>query len=247
METPSETPERTSDSEVPEPPWRLDARAHTPRAPLTREAIIDAALRVLDRDGMEGLSMRRVGEELGTGAASLYWHVRNKDELYQLLFERVTAEVQLPEPDPSRWQEQLKELGRQSRAVMLRHRDIARISLGRIPAGPTLALLSEWLFNLLRPVGVPDRTIALLGDLFGLYVGAYAFEESLPLASPTGEELPPNEIVDMFREYVRSLPEDRFPHTRGAADLLFSGDADERFEFGMDVIVRGVATFTEGG
>ncbi len=189
--------------------------------------------------------MRRVGEELETGAASLYWHVRNKDELYQLLFERVTGEMQLPEPDPARWEEQLKEPDRQSRAVMLRHRDIARISLGRIPAGPTLALLSEWLFNLLRPVGVPDRTIALLGDLFGLYVGAYAFEESLPLASPTGEELPPNEIVDMFREYVRSLPEDRFPHTRGAADLLFSGDVDERFEFGMDVIVRGVATFTE--
>ncbi len=51
----------------------------------------------------------------------------------------------------------------------------------------------------------------------------------------------------MFREYVRSLPEDRFPHTRGAADLLFSGDADERFEFGIDVIVRGVATFTKEG
>lgn len=235
--------ERTPESGIPEPPWRLDARAHAPRVPLTRESIVDAALRVLDRDGMEGLSMRRVGEELGTGAASLYWHVRNKEELFQLLFERVTGEVELPKPDPARWQEQLKDLGRQARAVMNRHRDIARISLGRIPSGPTLALLSEWLFDLLRPIGVPDRTIAFLGDLFGLYVGAYAFEESLPLASPTGEELPADEIVGMFREYVRSLPEDRFPHTRGAADLLFSGDLDERFEFGIDVIVRGIATF----
>jgi AcrR family transcriptional regulator len=215
--------------------------------PLTRDAIIEAALRVLDREGMDALSMRRVGEELATGAASLYWHVRNKGELLQLLFERVTEEVKLPEPDPSRWQEQLKELGRQARSVMNRHRDIARISLGRIPSGPTLALLSEWLFELLRPVGIPDQVIAYLGDLFGLYVGAFAYEESLPLESPTGEDLPPEQILDMFREYVRSLPDDRFPQTRRAADLLFAWDVEERFEFGIDLIVRGIATYADAG
>ena len=85
--------------------------------------------------------------------------------------------------------------------------------------------------------------IAYLGDLLGLYVGAFAFEESLGLASPTGEDLPPEQIVQMFREYVQSLPADRFPHTRSAVDLLFGGDQDERFEFGLDVIVRGVQTF----
>jgi len=238
---PAESP---AAADAPDPPWRLAARPRSARVPLTRAAIIDAALRVLDREGMDALSMRRVGEELGTGAASLYWHVRNKGELLQLLFERITDEVELPEPDPSRWQEQLKELGRRSRAVMSRHRDVARISLGRIPSGPTLARLSEWLFELLGPVGVPDPVIAYLGDLFGLYVGAFAYEESLPLASPTGEDLPPDQIVEMFRSYVRSLPQDRFPHTRKAADLLFSGGNDERFEFGIDLIARGVAAYT---
>src|SRR5438045_7753763 len=115
---------------VPEPPWRADARARAePRLPLTRDAIVEAALRVLDREGMDGLSMRRVAEELGTGAASLYWHVRNKDELLQLLNERFAAEVELPEPDPSRWQEQLKEVAHQMRSAAHRHRDLARISL----------------------------------------------------------------------------------------------------------------------
>lgn len=199
-------------------------------------------MRVLEREGMDGLSMRKVGEELGTGAASLYWHVRGKEELLQLLFERVTEEIELPEPDPTRWQEQLRELGRHSRELMHRHRDIARISLGRIPAGPVIARLTEWLFELLRPVGVPDQVIAYLGDLMGLYVGAYAFEESLGLASPTGEEHSPEEVVQMLRAWTRSLPEDRFPHTRSAADLLFAGDPDERFEFGMDLIVRGIET-----
>ena len=58
------------------------------------------------------------------------------------------------------------------------HRDVARLSLGRIPSGPALAVVTEWLFTLLKPVGIPDKVIAYLGDLFGLYVGAFAFEES---------------------------------------------------------------------
>src|SRR5207247_6540868 len=60
-------------------------------------------------------------EELGTGPASIYWHVRNKGELLQLLYERVMEEVRLPAPDPSRWTEQLRELARQVRDIMRRH------------------------------------------------------------------------------------------------------------------------------
>jgi len=66
---------------------------------------------------------------------------------------------------------------------------------------------------------------------------------SLGLASPTGEDLPPEEIVAMFRNYVLSLPADRFPHSRDAADLLFGGGPEERFEFGLDIMVRGVQTY----
>jgi AcrR family transcriptional regulator len=226
---------------LPEPPWREIRDA--PRTPLTRQAIVEAALRVMDRDGMDALSMRKVGEELGTGAASLYWHVRNKEELLQLVFEAVSEEDALPAPDPSRWQEQLRDLAHAQRAAMHRHRDVARISLGRIPAGPTLARYSEWLFELLQPVGIPDQVIAYLGDLLGLYIGAFAFEESLGIASPTGEDLPPDQIVQMFRDYVASLPDDRFPRTKGAVDLLFDGGNDERFEFGLDVVIRGLETY----
>lgn len=239
-------PRTAARDQIPEPPWRADARA-APRVPLTREAIIEAALRVLDREGMDGLSMRRVAEELGTGAASLYWHVRNKGELLQLLSERLAAEMTLPDPDPSRWQEQLKDLGRQMRAGAHRHRDGARITLGRIPSGPAIARFTEWLFELLTPVGIPDRVIAYLGDLAGLYVGAYAFEESLGLASPTGEDLPPERIVAMLRDYLLSLPADQFPHVHRAIGDIFGGDADERFEFGLDVILRGIATYAQPG
>jgi AcrR family transcriptional regulator len=228
---------------IPEPPWRPAAKTAPPRVPITRESIIDASFRVLDRDGMAGLSMRRVGEELGVGAASLYWHVHNKDELLQLLFEKVTEEVELPPPDPAHWVEQTKELARRMRSVLSCHRDIALISLGRIPSALSIARLAEWQFELLKPVGMPDQVIAYMGDLLGLYVGAYAFEESLGLASPTGEDLPPEQIVAMIRDYLLTLPMDRFPHTVAAVDLLMGGPPEARFEFGLDVILRGLASY----
>src|SRR5215211_3595236 len=94
---------------VPDPPWQAPSRPRPARAPLSRDAIVHAALRVMDREGSAGLSMRRVAEELGTGPASLYWHVANKDALINLIIDQVASEVPLPEPDPDRWQEQLKD------------------------------------------------------------------------------------------------------------------------------------------
>jgi AcrR family transcriptional regulator len=236
----TEQPARTD--ALPEPPWlRTRGRRAGQREPLSREAIVEAALRVLDREGLDGVSMRRVAEEAGTGAASLYWHVGNKEELLGLVFDRVVGELELPPPDPSRWQEQLKEIARAAREVMLRHRDIARFSLGRIPLGPNLLRFNEWSLGLLRAAGVPDRAAAWTGDLFGLYVGAYAFEETLGLRSPTGEELPPDEVIAMIHGYFASLSPEHFPNTLAVLDELTAGGPDERFEFGLDVIVRGLA------
>jgi TetR/AcrR family tetracycline transcriptional repressor len=210
---------------------------------MTREVIVEAALRVLQKVGMDELSMRLVANELRTGPASLYWHVRSKDELLQLLFERLNDEIELPEPDPRHWREQLKMLGRQVRALSQRHRDYARLSLGRIPSGPSLARFVEWMFTLLVPAGVPDQVIAYAGDLLSLYVGAYAFEESLGPPSPTGEPLAAEQLATMFREYLQSLPTTQFPHVHRVAGLLFAGDADARFEFGMEVLVRGIESY----
>lgn len=214
--------------------------------PLSREAIVEAALRVIDAGGLEGTSMRRVAEELGTVQSALYWHVRSKDELLQLVLDRVAGEVELPEPDPANWQEQLKTLGREMRRVMTSHRDIARVTLGSIPVGPNVIGVMEWMLGLLRAAGVPDRTAALAGDLFALYVGAYAYEESLGLASPTGEDLPPEEVTTMLRDYWASLPASRFPNIVALGDTLFEGGPEERFEFGIDVLVRGLAAQAPG-
>jgi hypothetical protein len=135
----------------------------------------------------------------------------------------------------------------QVREAAHRHRDIARISLGRLPSGPMLARFTEWMFALLGPAGIPDRVIAYVADLTSLYVEAFAFEESLGVASPTGEDLPPEQIIGMLRDYLLSLPAERVPNVHRAIDDLFAGDSDERFAFGLDLIVRGISTFAQHG
>jgi TetR/AcrR family tetracycline transcriptional repressor len=229
--------------DLPQPPWARTRRPRTaPRAPLSREEIVGAALRVVDREGLEATSMRRVAEELGAAPSALYWHVRNKDELLQLVLERIASEIELPKRDPENWQEQLKTVAREMRRVLTSHRDIARVTLGAIPVGPNTLRTIEWVHALLREAGLPDHIVALVGDLAGLYVGAFAYEESLGLASPTGEDLPPEQVIGMLSEYWASLPPEQFPHTIALLDFLFEGGPDERFEFGLDVIVRGLAS-----
>jgi AcrR family transcriptional regulator len=228
---------------IPEPPWKTAPRQRPARAPLTREAIVDAAFRVLDREGAAGLSMRRVAQELGTGAASLYWHVDNKDALIDLVIDRVASQIPLPEPDPDRWQEQLREWLIEVRRVFERHPGVAALTLGRIPVGPNLVRWTEWTLALLRGAGIPDRIAAYAGDLLGLYLGATGYEATLAPPSPTGEPLSAEEAVGMIRGYYESMPPDQFPNVLATLDELFSGGPDERFELGLDVILRGLASY----
>jgi AcrR family transcriptional regulator len=229
---------------VPDPPWQAAPRARPARAPLSQDAIVHAALRVLDREGSAGLSMRRVAEELGTGPASLYWHVANKDALINLIIDQVAGEVALPEPDPDRWQEQLREWLLGVRRVFERHPGVAALTLGRVPTGPNVLRWAEWTLALLRGAGIPDRIAAFAGDLLGLYLGATGYEAAMPpMTSATGEPLSVEESVATIRGYFASLPADQFPNVVATVDELVSGGPEERFELGLDVILRGLASY----
>ena len=237
--------ETSPDRSIPEPPWRAPRRGRPARTPLTREAIVDAALRVVDGEGAGALSMRRVAEELGTGPASLYWHVSSKDELINLLVDRVVGEIEPPRPDPARWQEEFREWTLRAREVFRRHPGVGGLTLGRIPVGPNMISMAEATLAMLRGAGIPDRIAAYAPDLLGLYLGASAYEESLGLPSPTGEDLPPEEIVGMIRGYFESMPADRFPNIHATLDEMFSGGGDERFELGLEIIIRGFASYIQ--
>jgi TetR/AcrR family transcriptional regulator, tetracycline repressor protein len=228
---------------VPPPPWeRVPRRSGGKRRdPLTREAIVEAALGVLDAEGLDRFSMRRVADELDTGAASLYWHVGSKDGLLDLIFDEVIGEQEVPDPDPERWQEQLKQVARTMRETILRHRDIVRISIGRVPMGPNALRYSERVLAILRAGGVPDQLAVLGHHLLISVVNGFTMDETGEGGEPPADEPPLEEAAAMAREYIASLPGDQFPNMVAVADHFAITDQDMRFELLLDIFVEGLA------
>ena len=233
-------------SGLPEPPRRgrsrdRGARSEPAREPLTRDRIVDATFKLVDAGGLDAVSMRSVADALGTGPASLYAHVSGKEELLSLLIERLAGEMRLPEPDPERWQEQIKELAREMHSVLLAHRDVARVSIGNIPLGEAALRVSDRMIEILMAGGLPRQVVAHAADLIPLYVVATAYEQSLFKERTSTEE--GARYFEEVDAYFAALPPDRFPHMAALAPELAKGSAGARFEFGLDVLVAGLAAY----
>ena len=225
-------------SDLPLPPARpRPERPSGRKRSLDRAAVVEAALRVLDAEGLDAVTIRRVAQELGTSGTALYTYVRDKDELVDLLLDRVIGEVDISAiPAGLPWQEQVRGIGRELRRVFSSHRDIARATLGRVPQGESSLAIVESMLGRLRAADIPDEVIALGVDLLALYVGAVSYEESMPHAGTEDVAA----FVDALRSYFENLPADRFPNMIAMAGPLTS--TADRFEFGLDVIVRGLAS-----
>ena len=184
--------------------------------------------------------MRTVAAALRTGAASLYAYVGSKEELIELIVDRVIGEVRLPDqPDPSRWMTQLKEVAREMRRVFASHGDLARATFGRIPLGENALTGAEGMLALVRAGGISDRVAAMVLDLLSLYVMGVAYEDSLTaMNATTADDL--TRFITEMRTYFASLPGERFPNTVALAEELTAGDREERFEFGLEVLLRGL-------
>jgi AcrR family transcriptional regulator len=228
----------------PRPPSRgpgRTRRAQRQRA-LSQEAIVDAALAIVDTEGLDALTMRTVAATLRTGAASLYAYVGSKEELIELVVDRVIGEVRFADhPDPSRWVAELKDVAREMRRVFASHGDLARATFGRIPLGENALTGAERMLALVRAGGLSDRIAAQMVDLLSLYVMGIAYEDSLTAMNPTTPDDQSRFMTEM-RTYFASLPSERFPNTVALAEELTAGDREERFEFGLDVLIRGLIT-----
>lgn len=236
----SQSRSRPTDAAVPPPPWvqQRPPATNTRRPPLDRGQIIDTALRILDRDGLNDLSMRRIADELGTGPASLYWHVGSKDELLDLVLDRVIGELDPPDPDPERWAEQLKEVARDMRAGIGRHRDIVRVSMGRFPVGPNALHFTERVLAILRAGGLSDDMAVSGSYLLTVVVNGFMLEGATPSTEPAA---PDKDFVRAVSDYFSSLPVDRFPNLVAVAGQFTQRDVDEQFELLIDLFVDGLA------
>jgi hypothetical protein len=153
---------------------------------------------------------------------------------------------------------ELRDSGEEERpdvTLLSAHSDIARVSLATIPTGPNALRVAERLLTILLAGGVPSRTAAWGIDRLFLYVSSDAYEGSLHLAKQraSGKDLEGYiaDFIGQVRDYFANLPPEHFPNTVKYVDELVSADGDERFEFGLDLFVQGLAarvdTTPDGG
>jgi len=209
------------------------------KAPLSQDAVVDAALAILKSDGLEAVTMRRVAAALDTGAASLYVYVSGREGLLQAMLDRVIATIELDAPDPSRWRAQLHSLLQRMHQALIAHPGIAAMTLADPPTTEAVLLLTENLLGILLVGGLDPQGAAWACDIFVLLVTAAAREDDArrPRGSDDGDR---REQVDRLYKTFAGLPPDRFPLIAAHATQMVAGDGDERFRFATDVVLDGL-------
>ena len=215
---------------------RVSPRERPARPPLSHEAVLQAGLRVLREQGIDGVTMRRVAAELDTGPASLYVYVHNRQDLLDQMFDHVAGTLELEPVDPPRWREQLIAVLTAVRDAMDAHPGIARVPLANVPTGPNAMRVADHVLALLRAGGIPDASAAWAVDVVFLYVNAAAYETSLYVQDSRQEE----DLVEEIRSTFATIDAERFPNMHALSAQLVSGDGDERFQFGLQLMINGL-------
>ncbi len=208
------------------------------KKPITVEAIIDTAFGIVASEGYEALTMRRVATALETGPASLYAHVVNKDDLDDLLLGRLYAQIELPEPDPGTWRQQITSVCMQMRDQYSRYPGISGAALAIVPTNLETMRVNEGMFAIVLAGGIDPQTAAWAIDALTLYVNAYCLETSLRnQVTRNGDNwvVSRDELLRRFAE----LP-DTFPQTKRYAAELTSGTGHDRFDFTVKLILDGL-------
>ncbi|MFL6120757.1 TetR/AcrR family transcriptional regulator [Actinophytocola sp.] len=209
------------------------------KKPITVDAIIGTAFGIVEREGYEALTMRRLAAALETGPSSLYAHVVNKEDLDELLIGRLCAEIDLPEPDPAAWRRQIVGVCTQLRDQYLRYPGISRAAFAAAPSNLDTLRVAEGLLAIMLAGGVDPRAAAWAIDSLMLYVNAYSLEVSL---ANTRRDRSDDAWVVSREELLRrfaALPA-TFPHTRRYATELTAGTVGDRFDFTIGLMLDGL-------
>jgi AcrR family transcriptional regulator len=198
-------------------------------APLSREAIVAAAIGLADRDGLDGVSLRKVGAALGAGAMRLYTHVATKDELLELMVDEVYGEIDLAD-EPS-----ARTIALRTRAVALRHLWFVALHSGRPSLGPNALRHLEAMLHAFDGDGGIDAAADAAGVVHAYVVGQLVAEVAAA-AGPTEEQWQQSKAAYL----QRMLATGEFP---AVARMVAEGshrDSAEEFERGLDLVLAGL-------
>lgn len=204
------------------------------RGNLSRERILLAAQSLVDRGGVETLSMRKLAESLGVKAMSLYNHVSNKADIVDGLVELVASEFELPDP-AIEWREAMRRRAVSAHATLLRHRWAPGLLLSHPRVGPAMLRYVDATLGCLQGAGFTYEQADHIWNALDSYVYGFTVRE---LAFPFA----PEEYARVAREFLPRIPEQDYPHfvalTRRVADGAHSGIHE--FEFGLDLLLAGL-------
>ena len=230
-------------------------REHGTRPPrrdrgLSQAEIVRTAIAVADAEGPEAISMRRIARELGAGAMSLYWYVGSKEELLDLMLESVEAEIEVPEPSGD-WRADLRAFAHRTRAGMGRHRWALEFIGNRPPSGPNDARNFERLLGVVSGIGLDARVSIDIVATIGTFVVGAVIREAQEIRGQRDQELAeanltPEELQaerERYRKWFEAVGD--YPRIMAVIESGVDPDdpstRDERFEFGLDCVLDGIA------
>ena len=211
----------------------------TAQLPLSRERILQVALQRADAEGIEALSMRKLAQELGVKAMSLYNHVANKDDIVDGMVDRVVGEIELPSLDID-WKTAMRQRAISAHTVLLRHPWATLALMSRVNVGPamlryvdaTLACLVEAGFS--YPMA-DYAWNALDSHIYGFTLQALNF--------PFEAE----EYAAAAKDYVAMIPPEKYPYMNQLTQQVMDGRHDglHDFEFGLNLLLDGLETLVK--
>ena len=211
------------------------------REPLTKDRIVEAALHVMDAEGLDAVTMRRIGRELGVEAMSLYNHVEDKDEILDAVTERVMTEYEYPEWTGD-WVQDGRAMSHEWRRLLSLHPSVCQLLAERHKPLEGLAAFGamDAALGLLRSAGLSDRDAAQAFNALGSYILGYVtMEQGLMLGNDEQHARQHDMAMDALQGSGLDNVVACLPHF---ADC----NTDQQFEFGLDLIFRGIRAGVAG-
>jgi AcrR family transcriptional regulator len=217
------------------------------RNPLSRERVLRAAIELADREGIEGLSMRRLGQELGVEAMSLYNHVTNRDDLLGGMVDEIVGEIDPREPD-GEWKSAVRNRILSARRAMRRHPWASEVIASRSQPSPLVMAYMDSVGRMLRQGGFSVDLVHHAFHALGSRVLGFSqelYDDSDEAADPA--EMQPAMLIQMQQQYP-TIAEIVEQVRHDDASIVGSGCDDQfEFEFALDLILDGLERVKERG
>jgi TetR/AcrR family tetracycline transcriptional repressor len=213
------------------------ATATSAKSDLSRAAIVERALSVMDADGPDAVTIRRLAQEFAVTPMALYWHVANKDELLAAMGDALLEGV-VPPPATGSWVVQLRAVVHALVTALDRHPAAAELVFPRILLAEPGLRITEFTLKLLEDAGFTPEQAADLARM-GLQTAMMLVTQRPGAESQVGLAERDARLAEK-RAYIKQLPADRYPHVRAAAVTLTDcDDEDAYYLFGVDLYLEG--------